>query len=573
MRINERCKLVVFLSMVILHTASTYSQTRTVGLFLNDTAKVYKGYTVFAPKHDTMTYIINNEGRIVHEWTGSRYEPGQSVYVLENGNLLRACMSKGKLSTGGGEGGRIEEYDWDNNMVWELDFSTDTYMQHHDIRRLPNGNVLLLAVEKKTYAEVIAAGFDPSKLQPQVQQTGMLLPDAVYEVQPTRPSGGIIVWEWHVWDHLIQEFDPARSNYGIASGHPELINVAGDTKAIPVFWNHMNSIDYNPQFDEIALSVRGNSEVWIIDHSTTPLESRGHTGGRRGKGGDLLYRWGNPMTYGMGTIADEMLYQQHDAEWVRSGCPGAGNITVFNNGLGRNYSSIDEFTPPVDTAGAYAQTGGAAFGPSALAWTYVASPPASLYAEAISGAHRLPNGNTIIDDGTHGTFTEVTSQGEVVWKYVCPVAGNGPLTQGDPVPDDPVRAGEKMNAVFRVYKYPLDYAGFSGRSMTPGAFVELYPNSVNNSGNTVPFTTRLFQNYPNPFNPRTGVRYQVAGVSQVRLVVYDLLGREVAVLVDERKSPGTYEVSFDANGLASGVYICRLTTGESTQSLKMVLAK
>ena len=65
-----------------------------------------------------MTYLINNEGRIVNQWTASKYPPGQSVYLLENGHLLRACMTKGQLSSGGGEGGRIEEYDWDDNLVW-----------------------------------------------------------------------------------------------------------------------------------------------------------------------------------------------------------------------------------------------------------------------------------------------------------------------------------------------------------------------------------------------------------------------------------------------------------------------
>lgn len=266
-----------------------YTGTRTVGLFINNTSKVYNGYTLFAPKQNTMTYLINNEGRIIHEWNASTYAPGQSVYLLENGHILRACMTKGKLSSGGGEGGRIEEYDWDDNLVWELDFSTDTYMQHHDIKKLPNGNILMLVVEKKTYEECLAAGFNPSKLQPDIVTKGML-PDCVIEIEPVYPKGGNIVWEWHTWDHLIQDYDATKANYGNPKQHPELIDCDGDQKNLPAFWNHMNSIDYNPQLDQIALSVRGNSEVWIIDHSTTTAESGSHSGGTRGKGGDLLYR-------------------------------------------------------------------------------------------------------------------------------------------------------------------------------------------------------------------------------------------------------------------------------------------
>ena len=361
---------IFIIAVVLFQIAASFGQTKTVGLFINDTVKAFKGYTLFAPKHNTMTYLINNEGRIVHEWTGCQYEPGQSVYLLENGDLLRTCMIKGKMSTGGGEGGRIEEYDWNNNLVWYLDFSTDSCTQHHDIRQLPNGNIIMLVAEKKTYAQAIAAGFNPSKLQPDIQSLNIMLPDCIYEIAPTKPAGGKIVWEWHVWDHLIQDYDSTKSNYGIVKNHPELIDAAGDGTNLQAFVNHMNSIDYNSELDQILLSVRNSSEVWIIDHSTTSAEAKAHAGGKRGKGGDLLYRWGNPLTYQSGTSADQKLYQQHDAEWIRTGCPGAGNIMVFNNGLGRNYSSVDEFTPAMDTIGNYSSTVGSAFGPSAFTWSY-----------------------------------------------------------------------------------------------------------------------------------------------------------------------------------------------------------
>jgi PKD repeat protein len=447
---------------------------RTIGLMLNS-GRAFDGYTLFAPKQNTMTYLIDNEGRIINQWTASRYPPGQSVYLLENGHLLRACMTRGKLGSGGGEGGRVEEYDWNDNLVWELDFSTDTYMQHHDIRILPNGNLLMLVVEKKTYAEVLAAGFNPAKLQPEIQSKGMMLPDYVVEIQPTRPVGGKVVWEWHVWDHLIQDFDPTKSNFGVVKSHPELVDAAGDQKNLPAFWNHMNSIDYNPSLDQIALSVRGNSEVWIIDHGTTTAEAKGHTGGRRGKGGDLLYRWGNPLTYRAGTASDERYFQQHDVEWVRPGYPGAGNLTCFNNGLGRgDYSTVDEFTPAINGDGSYSIAAGSAFSPKEFAWTYKGTTSEPMYSENISGAHRLPDGHTIICSGTVGLFLEVTMGGDIVWKYICPVDQTGPLKQGSLPPADPARTGETMNSVFRVYKYPTSYAAFAGRTLTPGDFIEKY---------------------------------------------------------------------------------------------------
>jgi hypothetical protein len=440
---------------------------------MTNTTSAWEGYTLFAPKQNTMTYLINNEGRLLHQWTTSKYPPGQSVYLLENGHLLRTCMTKGKLSAGGGEGGRVEEYDWDDNLVWQLDYSTDTYMQHHDIHILPNGNVLMLVMEKKTYAEVLAAGFNPSKLSSDVQSSNTFLPDSVIEIQPTKPVGGKVVWEWHVWDHLVQDYDGTKSNYGAPALHPERVDAAGDGKNLPVFWNHMNSIDYNPDLDQIALSVRGNSEVWIIDHGTTTAEATGHAGGRRGKGGDLLYRWGNPAAYRAGTTSDQRYFQQHDVEWIPPGYQGAGNLTCFNNGLGRGtYSTVDEFTPAMASTGDYLVSVGTAFGPKDVVWTYKDSE--LTYSENISGAQRLPNGNTIICSGTVGLFLEVTNAGAVAWKYICPVDATGPLKQGSTPPSDPARPAETMNSVFRVYKYAPTYAAFNGRTLAPGDYIEKY---------------------------------------------------------------------------------------------------
>jgi hypothetical protein len=96
----------------------------------------------------------------------------------------------------------------------------------------------------------------------------------------------------------------------------------------------------------------------------------------------------------------------------------------------------------------------------------------------------------------------------------------------------------------------------------------------------VPTQCVLEQNYPNPFNPLTLIKYTIGGprgwglgTRDVSLIAYDVLGREVAVLVNERKAPGNYEVRFDASGLSSGVYFYALTAGVFSQTRKMLVVK
>ena len=440
-----------------------------IGL-VSSTSKVSPGYTLFAPKHRTMTYLINNEGQVVHEWTKSQYEPGQTVYLLENGHLLRCCFTHAGGFTRGGEGGRLEEYDWDDNLVWEFDYATDKHMLHHDIALLPNGNILALAVERKSEAEYVAAGFDPGMLL-----DGELYPDYVVEIEPTRPKGGTIVWEWRVWDHMIQERDSDKANYGQVADHPERIDVNCNGRGIPAFWNHMNSIAYNAKLDQIMLSVRGCNELWVIDHSTTTEEAAKRKGGVRGKGGELLYRWGNPVAYGRGDRSDRQFFEQHNAHWIPAGHPSAGNILIFNNGMDRGYSSIEEIAPPMEPNGAYRLAEGEAYGPSSSLWTYTAAKKTEFFSSEISGAQRLPNGNTLICAGVLGTFFEVSPEGETVWKYVNPVVRGGILAQGEqPGVDD---RGHYLNAVFKVHRYAPDYAGLTGRNLTPTGPIQL-PSSM-----------------------------------------------------------------------------------------------
>ena len=459
--------------------------TQTVGLFLNS-AGAYPGYTLMSPMQGKTAYLLNNAGQYVHSWTSS-YTPGRADCLLENGHYLRECSvgNLAQLNSGGGEGGRHEEYDWAGNLVWAFDYNYTNAMTHHDFKVLPNGNIIMLVMEKKTTAEVLAAGFNPALCASAITTNGgSMLPDAVIEVQPTPPYGGIVVWEWHVWDHLIQDYSATNNNYGVVAAHPELVNVNPPSGQAQQFWNHANGIDYHPQFDQIMLSIRNNSELWIIDHSTTSAQAKGHTGGKYGVGGDLLYRWGNPIQYKAGTAANQMLWQQHCCTWIPTNCPGAGHILIHDNGVGRlggmnGYTSIDEIAPPVDAYGNYALTPGAAYGPTNYFWTYTATPPTNFYGMDIGGVTRLPNGNSLITYGICGTLFEVTTNGQTVWTYVNPVT-SVPLVQGSAIPTDPMALFQTqyLNEVFKVHRYDTNYVGLLGKDLAPRGTIELYTNAA-----------------------------------------------------------------------------------------------
>ena len=440
---------------------------RTVGLLLNE-PEAFVGYTLFNRVRSKTIYLIDNQGRVVHTW--ELEANALFAKLLENGNLLTYANRGEDLDVSRRD---VTEVDPNGNVVQECHQGGP----HHDFLKMPNGNVLLLSRDKKTAEEAIAAGADPDL----VSTDGLILPHIV-EARPTGPASCEIVWEWSVWDHLIQDLDPSKANYGVVAEHPELIdlNFRAPVPNDPQWWMRSNAIDYNAELDQIVLTIRFFGEAWIIDHSTTTSEAAGHSGGKGGKGGDLLYRWGNPRAYRAGTPEDQQLFRPHNSQWIAAGLPGAGNILILNNGaevaeFQRGYSSVDEIVPPVDGAN-YRLDPGSAYGPAEPVWVYAPERPDDFFAPYISGTQRLPNGNTLICDGVHGTLFEVTPAGKIVWKYINPRIGKGPLRQGESVPLEMVHPDVESpgNLVYRAHRYAPDYPGLQGLDLTPGEPIELY---------------------------------------------------------------------------------------------------
>jgi hypothetical protein len=435
-----------------------------LGVLIND-PRAFPGYNLINPGRK-QTYLFDNEGRVVHSWT-SEHRSGAAVYLLDNGHLFRPSevVNRKPGFQGPGVSGRFQEFDWDGNLVWDFEYHSAKRLPHHDAIKLPNGNVLAICWERIEEQEAIAAGRRPESVK-----GSHLQPDCLVEIKPTGKKTGEIVWEWRSWDHLIQDFDKTKPNYGKVSEHPERFDVnymggeedpvskplatkggrdpktaaakgqskdaqkKGQTPAVRKNpdWMHVNAVAYNAELDQIVLSSPQFCEIWIIDHGTTIEEAKGHTGGRWGKGGDILYRWGNPRAYRNGTNLDQRLFGQHNIQWIPKGLSGEGHLLVFNNGGGRkpeDYSSVDEFVPPTDEDGNYIRAKRGPFGPDKQLWSYSAPNKKDFYSWFISGAQRLPNGNTLINSGAVGIVFEVTPEKEIVWKFSNPFK---PITSTPP---------------------------------------------------------------------------------------------------------------------------------------------
>ena len=492
------------------------------------------GLTLVMPLNSTNIHLVDEAGEVQHTWE-TDFAPGGWAYLMEDGTLYRSGRADDDQSfRGGGIGGMIERIAPDGEVLWRYRMADEDRCQHHDIEVLENGNVLMIAWERKSAEEAIAKGRDPRGVGSQGLWSG-----AIYEVKPVGKDGGEIVWSWHAWDHLVQDLDPDKPDHAVLADRPGRIDVnvafvppseisdeereaqerrrkqmaalgyggggaeddddeeerdddeprakdwdrSGDgmhTNAIdhgPALdpfvppsalsdeerkkqmaalgyggggdeedeeekdddkprakdwdrsgdWMHTNAIDHHPALDLIVLSSPELGELLVIDHSTTAEESRGSTGGRRGRGGDVLWRWGNPANHGAGTEADKRLFYQHDPRWIAVGVEGASpRLTVFNNGGGRqdgsSFSEVLELELAMDGEAGFAREESGAFGPAEPSWSY--SDGETFFSAFISGAARLASGNTLVCSGVIGRIFEVTSDGEIVWDYYSPLGGD-----------------------------------------------------------------------------------------------------------------------------------------------------
>jgi len=340
--------------------------------------------------------LIDIDNNIVNSWEVNDYNLLRSY--LTHDSILVTISKLNNLPV-------LQKYDWDGLLLWTFIFEEGECLIHHEQVILPNGNILAICKETIIAEENIYFNED-------------IVIDKIIEIEPLDNDQANIIWEWHFYDHLIQDYDPNMLNYGIISENPQLFNInaynsLGD-------FTHLNCVDFNAELNQIVFSSRALNEVFIIDHSTTTEEAKSHIGGIYGKGGDFLYRWGNPINYNRGDLLNQKLHAPHAVNWINSDYPGGGNILLFDNEYDVSISAIIEFQPPILSNGLYSLDANEPFEPNEYTWINHSS---NYYSLSHSGAFRMPNGNTLITIfGVPPLYEiniiEIDENGSLQWEYL-----------------------------------------------------------------------------------------------------------------------------------------------------------
>ena len=340
--------------------------------------------------------LIDIDNNIVNFWEVNDYDLLRSYLTPDS--ILVTISKLNNLPV-------LQKYNWDGLLLWTFIFEEGECLIHHEQVILPNGNILAICKETIIAEENIYFNED-------------LVIDKIIEIEPLDNDQANIIWEWHFYDHLIQDYDPNMLNYGIISENPQLFNInaynlLGD-------FTHLNCVDFNSELNQIIFSSRSLNEIFIIDHSTTTEEAKSHIGGIYGKGGDFLYRWGNPINYNRGDLLNQKLHAPHAVNWINSDYPGGGNILLFDNEYDVSISAIIEFQPPILSNGLYSLDANEPFEPNEYTWINHSS---NYYSLSHSGAFRMPNGNTLITIfGVPPLYEiniiEIDENGSLQWEYL-----------------------------------------------------------------------------------------------------------------------------------------------------------
>lgn len=378
-----------------------------VGVTVYDPVQAYNGFTLFTSLGgDGTYYLIDMNGIAVHSW---KMPPSHYGWLLPDGNLLSGAARKTGLGTAKtntpavANVGAVYEADWDGKIVQE--WNNDSI--HHDYDKLPNGNVLAILWSKHKRPGEMIGGIPGTEYE-----EGVILSETIAEITPS----GEIVWEWVAEDHLkAEEYPVCPLDYRKR-------------------WLHANSIQFvesdNPIFpgkELILVSLRQPSACIIIEKNT----------------GNVLWRYGGYLSGEWGRLGHQHSFYMIGGKTGGKELSGYGNLLVFDNGMhiagyegwGLPRSKVIEVGPETKKV-VWAFTHEENF----TGWM---PPEFKFNSPYVSGAQRLPNGNTLICEGGSGRIFEVTEDGEIVWEFINP----------------------ERKAMFRAYRYGPDFKGFEGKGL------------------------------------------------------------------------------------------------------------
>jgi hypothetical protein len=402
------------------------------GVTIYDPARTWNGYTVLSPLATQAVIVIDMNGNVVKRWDDFNNSAGGPARILPGGHVVSASGARpphqeslelvqrdfaGKIVWSYRNNEQIEQRD--AGMVWSA-------RQHHDWQRVdfPAGYYSPEAAPSATPGTTLLLTHTDHKV-PAVAGDVMLVDDRLIEIAPD----GRVLWEWTAGEHI--------DELGFAPDARAAIKAAADVNAArgTYDWLHINSATYlgpNRWFDagderfapsNVIISSRQASLLAIV-----------------GRDGKIVWRMGPDFSASEELRKIRQIIGQHHAHFIPKGLPGAGNVLVFDNGGSSGYGFAGPIAPNGVGAFARATSRVLEINPVTLelAWSYQAP---RFFSTNISGAQRLPNGNTLITEGAGGRMFEVTSEGAIVWEYMNPLFA-GP---------------RQSNDVYRAYRLPYDW--------------------------------------------------------------------------------------------------------------------
>jgi hypothetical protein len=454
---TQKTRLLLGACLSVFLVAAIYARQTVypTGTTIYKPEKCWNGFTIFSAKVTGESTLIDMNGNVVKLWKGISGFPAR---ILPGGFVMGFIGTRPMHQ----DSTALVQADWNDNIVWKFDRAEEikdpdkvpywSARQHHDYQREGNpvgyyapgldpktnaGNTLILAHKDATNPKI---------------SNKPLEDDYIYEVT----WDGKIVWEWLTSDHFDEMgLDEAAKN--TIHRNPSWNSMRGAAD-----WAHINSMSVlgpNRFFDQgdkrfhpdnIIVDARQLNIIWIIDK----------------KAGTIVWKVGPDYTASPELRKMGQIIGQHHAHMIPKGLPGAGNIMVFDNGGAGGYGSPNPGSVTGVGNAVRANSRVLEFNPVTLEVVWQYSPETSGYemtsffSHYISSAQRLPNGNTLIDEGADGRIFEATPEHEIVWEYVSPFFSDPKETQ---------------NGVYRAYRVPYSWVPQAAKPVEKA--VKPVPNS------------------------------------------------------------------------------------------------